>query len=178
MGLKQDIIDAKVEGLKASGADEEKIDTSNGSHIEVESELIKEAIVNFLTSCEFRITRLNANVVVENFNIPDQPVDLQPNTLLGDKAPIIDTIKKIPGIGTIAEPLEQALKTATQPLLKGGSTLPSLQVDKDAGGLNSTGYVFIGSDPDSQDSFDVEDEDGQRQFTTVKLIREDIEELL
>ena len=33
-------------------------------------------------------------------------------------------------------------------------------------------------DPDSQDAFDVEDEDGQRQFTTVKLFRDDIGELL
>ena len=152
---------------------EEDIDTSPGSPIELQANLMTEAIVNFLTSCEFIITRLNANVVVENFNIPAQPVDLQPNTLLGDKAPIIDTIKKIPGAGTIAEPLEQALKIATQPLLKGGSTLPSLQVDKGAGGLNSTGYVFIGEDPDSQDAFDVEDESGQRDFTTVKLMPED-----
>ena len=49
MGLKQDIINAKVAGLLVNGIDEEVIDTSKGSAIEVESELIKEAIVNFLT---------------------------------------------------------------------------------------------------------------------------------
>ena len=64
------------------------------------------------------------------------------------------------------------------PLLEGGAKLAGLDLGKDEGGLESTGYVFIGSDPDSQDAFDVEDEDGQREFTTVKLIRGDIERLL
>ena len=63
-------------------------------------------------------------------------------------------------------------------LLEGGATLPGLDLAKDAGALESTGYVYIGEDPEAQDSFDVEDEDGQREFTTVKLFREDIEELL
>ena len=53
-----------------------------------------------------------------------------------------------------------------------------MDLGKDSGGLESTGYVFIGEDPDSQDSFDVDDEDGQKEFTTVKLIRDDIEDLL
>ena len=42
----------------------------------------------------------------------------------------------------------------------------------------SDGYVYIGEDPDSQESFDVEDAAGQREFTEVKLFREDIEDLL
>ena len=46
------------------------------------------------------------------------------------------------------------------------------------GGLESTGYVYIGEEPESQQGFDVEDEDGQREYTTVKLFREDIEEVL
>jgi hypothetical protein len=62
--------------------------------------------------------------------------------------------------------------------LESGANLPGLDLGKDVGGLESTGYAFIGGDPDSQDSFDVEDEDGQRQFTTVKLIREDVEDIL
>ena len=58
------------------------------------------------------------------------------------------------------------------------SKLPSLNLAKDVGGLNSTGYVYIGKDPDTQGGFDVEDQDGQTEFTTVKLIRENIEDLL
>ena len=53
-----------------------------------------------------------------------------------------------------------------------------IDVGKAFGGLRSDGYVFIGADPDSQDLFDVEDEDGQREYTKVKLFREDIEEFL
>ena len=44
--------------------------------------------------------------------------------------------------------------------------------------LESSGYVFIGQDPDSNQNFNVDDTDGQIAFTTVKLIREDIEDLL
>ena len=57
----------------------------------------------------------------------------------------------------------------------------NIDVDK-AGGttgvLDSTGYVFIGGDPDSQDEFDVNTLDGIRDFTKVELLREDIEDLL
>ena len=48
----------------------------------------------------------------------------------------------------------------------------------DGGGLISQGYVYIGEDPEALKSFDVTDTDGQRDFTTVKVFREDIEELL
>ena len=48
MGLKQDLIDAKKQSALAAGANPNDIDTSTGSAIEVEAELTKEAIVNFL----------------------------------------------------------------------------------------------------------------------------------
>ena len=96
---------------------------------------------------------------------------------MGDKAPILDTIKKIPGASALVAPLESSLKKATSRLLRGGAFLPDIDVEKNTG-LNSTGYVYIGEDPNSQDGFDVEDIDGQRDNTTVKLIRDDIERLL
>ena len=100
MGLKQDLIAAKLEGLKMSGASLDAIAEAMkpGSVVEMQSELEKEAIVNFLTQCEFKVTKLNANVVLDDFKIPDHPVNVEPNTLLGDKAPIIDIIKKLPGL--------------------------------------------------------------------------------
>jgi len=54
MGLKQDLINAKVEATKASGElfIEDQLDTSVGSQIEVEAELTKEAIVDFLTKAD------------------------------------------------------------------------------------------------------------------------------
>ena len=74
--------------------------------------------------------------------------------------------------------MEAALKKAIQPLLEAGANLPGLDLGKDVGGLESTGYTFIGGDPDSQDGFDVTDTDGIRDFTAVELFREDIEDLL
>ena len=70
--------------------------------------------------------------------------------------------------------------TAPGTLLGGtvGVITQKKDIGKSAGGLQSTGYVYIGEDPASQDDFDVEDESGQREFTTVKLFRDDIEEFL
>jgi len=180
MGLKQDLIDAKVKAAEDTGVTK-PLDTSNGSFIEREAEYTKEAITKFLTEAEFRITRLNAPVIVEKFKIPEQLVNVEMDTLLGEYGPLLKTLKKIAtpiGLGEVIDSLESEIKKAVTPLLEGGSKLPGLDLGKDDGGLESTGFVYIGEPPDSDDDFDIEDENGQREFTTVKLIRDDIEELL
>ena len=190
MGLKQNLIDAKVKAAKESGVPE-PLDTSPGSFIEREAEYTKEAIVSFITQANFTITQLKAPVIVEDMKTPDQAVNVKLETLLGDKAPILKVLKQIgsviPGAGAtvnkLVDELELAIQKAVQPLLEAGANLPGLNISKDGtqgdeGGLISQGYVYIGEDPESQESFDVEDEDGQRDFTTVKVFREDIEDLL
>mgnify|MGYP003140759152 CR=1 FL=1 len=170
MGLKQDLIDAKIKSVEDIGG--EPVDSSNGSVIEREAEYTKEAIVNFLTSVEFRITQLNAPVILEDFKIPPQSGDIQPSVVS------VDT--PYPG-GVAATTIDIPLKNTNDGVLttidvnKNGG---AIQTDGNTGILTSTGYVFIGIDPISQDGFDVEDLDGQREFTTVKLFREDIEDLL
>ena len=74
--------------------------------------------------------------------------------------------------------LEGEIEKAIKPLLEGGAKLVGLELGKDDGGLECVGYVYIGDDPDSVDDFNVEDEDGQRQYTTIKLIEEDGRSLL
>jgi len=185
MGLKQDLIDAKVKAAKDSGITT-PLDTKAGSIIEREAHYTTEAIAKFLTEADFTITQLKAPVIVEDLRTPAQSVDVKMDTLLGDKAPILKTLKKvggmIPGVGSVVneliDKLEGAIKMAVKPLLKDGATLPGLDLGKDGGGLQSTGYVYIGEDPDSQGAFDVDDKDGQRDFTTVKLFKEDIEGIL
>tara|TARA_E500000331_G_scaffold147804_1_gene143929 strand:+ start:135 stop:710 length:576 start_codon:yes stop_codon:yes gene_type:complete len=191
MGLKQDLIDAKVKASMDNGMPEDSVDTSPGSFVERDAEYTKEAIVNFLTQADFTITQLKAPVIIEELKTPDQGVDVKLETLLGDKAPILKVLKQIgsviPGAGAtvnkLVDELELAIQKAVQPLLEAGANLPGLNISKDGtqgdeGGLISQGYVYIGEDPESQESFDVEDEDGQRDFTTVKVFREDIEDLL
>jgi len=186
MGLKQDLINASVESAKLSGLKEEDIDTSPGSPIELQANLMTEAIVNFLTKCEFTITQLKAPVIIEELKTPPQPVDVEPQTLLGDKKPLLDSLKqiggKIPGagdvVGSIVDRLEGEIKKAIKPILDSGAKLKGLDLGKASGGLQSSGYTFVGEDPDSKLSFDVEGESGQRRSTTVKLFREDIERLL
>ena len=164
MGLKQDIINAKVAGLLVNGIEKENIDISEGSAIEVESELIKEAIVNFLTKVDFTITQLNAPVVLEDFKIPPQLADVQPTVMAAAGIPVATS----GGPGSTSGP-------GTLTGGKNGVLTQKMNIGKDAGGLDSTGYVFIGGDPDSQGSFDVDDTDGQILFTKVKLLKENID---
>jgi len=167
--------------IDASGGDADKVDTSPGSPIDVECELTKEAIVNLLTQADFTVTQLKAPVIVESLKTPEQPVNIELDTLLAEYVPLLKVLKKIGdplGLGKLIDELETQIEKAITPVLQGGAKLAGLDLGKDSGGLESSGYVYIGEDPDSQDSFDVDDEDGQRDFTTVKLIREDIEDLL
>ena len=159
MGLKDDLIKAKVECFKIMGKSEDEIKTSVGTALEVEANLMTEAIVNFLTSCQFRITGLVAPVVLEDFNIPPQQ---------GDVLPSVQALGANGG-----GPVTTNVTNGTN-----GVLTKAIDVGKDVGGLESTGYVYIGGDPDSQGEFDVSDLDGIRTFTSVELFREDIEDLL
>tara|TARA_B100001094_G_scaffold184954_1_gene179185 strand:- start:552 stop:1043 length:492 start_codon:yes stop_codon:yes gene_type:complete len=163
MGLKKDLIDAKVKAAKDTGI-KEPLDTKPGSYIEREAHYVMEAIVKFMTEAEFRITQLNAPVVLEDFKIPPQqgtvlPTVLSTHTDLDTGLPI--TSRVIVG--------------------KDGVITDNIDVDKNGGGsgnLVATGYSYIGKDPDSQDGFDVEGPSGQQEFTTVKLLPRDVLELL
>ena len=73
---------------------------------------------------------------------------------------------------------EDALRKAVKPLLEGGSKLPPLELNKDSTGLNASGYTFVGKDPQTQSEFNVDTTDGQQNYTTVELLKEDIEDLL
>ena len=145
---------------------------------------------------DFRVTQLNAPVVLEDIKTPDLPVNVELETLLGEYKPVLRMLRQIGdplGLGHMIEQLEDQIAVAITPLLEGGSTLPGLDLAKRAdkddddasvnyenriGALESTGYVYIGEDPDSQDQFDVSDVDGQREYTTVKLLEDDARKLL
>ena len=179
MGLKQRIIDAKIQAYSDVGAPEP--DTSEGSYIEREAQYMAEAIVETLTEANLTITQLKAPVIVESLKSPDLPVNIELETLLGEYQPVLKTLRKLGdplGLGKTIDKLEGEIKKAIMPLLEGGSILPGLDLGKSDGGLESVGYVYIGEDPDSLDSFDVEDEDGQREYTTVKLSVDDQQELI
>ena len=192
MGLKEDLINAKVQAAKDVGI-EEPLDTRPGSFIEREAEYTKEAIVEFLTSAKFTITKLNAPMVLENLKTPDQIVDVKKPTIRDEKEPIFNTIRQLgslipaPGAANSVNLLMDQVEASTNNIVDSvrinGATLRGLDMSKDGrqglmGGLQSNGYVYIGEDPDSQDSFDVNDRNGQRDYTEVKCFRDDIEDLL
>ena len=168
MGLKQDLIDAKIEGLKLSGANEEAIDKAQKS-LDAQVQLEVDAIVNFLTKCQFRVTNLAANVVLENFKIPPHMADIQPT--------VTSTDIPFPA-GVAGAPVQVPLNGARNGVLTKEVDVDKLPGPENTGLLQSTGYTYIGGDPFSQDNFDVEDENGVREFTEVKLFKEDIEDLL
>ncbi len=179
MGLKTDLIKAKQKAAIDTGMP--PIDGRPGTFVEREAEYVKEAIVDFLTKAEFRITQLNAPVVLEDLKTPPQLVNIELETLLGEYGPLLKTLKQIGnplGLGPAIDALEGEIEQAVTPLLEGGATTQAIDIKKDDGGLESTGYVYIGKDPDLQEAFDVSSEYGLREFTTVKLFRKDIEKLL
>ena len=55
MGLKDDLMEAKLKGLELSGAKKEDLETAKkkGSPLEIQSEMEKEAIIKFLTTADF-----------------------------------------------------------------------------------------------------------------------------
>ena len=179
MGLKEDIIQAQIDSEVAQGISEEDIDSSDGSGIEVFAEKVTEAIGNFLQNLEFSITKLNGKVVLTDFKIPDQPVNVKMDTLLGEYGPLLDTLRQlpVPGISELVNQVQEQIELAIEPLLEGGSTLPGPEVDSD-NGLIANGYVYIGEDPEHQENFDIDDEEGQRNFTTVIIHPEDMEDKL
>ena len=186
MGLKQDLIDAKVKALKESTPEAPEPDTKLGSYIERDAEYTAQVIVEFISNIHFTITQLKAPVVVERLKTSDQPVNINLETMLGEYGPILKTLKKIAdplGLGSVIDSLEGEIEKAVEPLLEGGATVPGLDIGKDdssseQGGLDAVGYVYIGEDPDSLDEFNVEDESGQKEHTTVKALKEDIEDLI
>ena len=175
MGLKDDLVQAKKLGLIAAGA-VPPINVDPGSPIDVEATAVAAAIVKFLTSVNFRITKLNAPIVLEDFSIPEQPVDVERKTITLDKMPIVKTIGQLAGPGgtLLATKLAAEIKSETDKLLLEGCTLQPLELSKiDGTGLDSTGYAYIGGDPETQDGFDIDSRDGQKLFTEVKLFVEE-----
>ena len=181
MGLRSDIIEAKKKAAVESGGIPLQVKVGDKSYIDLEAKYIEEAILNFLSNGKFRITQLKAPIVLEDLKTPDIGVNVKLDTLLGEYQPILKTLKKIAnplGLGSVIDSLQGEIEKAIKPLLEGGATVPGLDMKKDDGGLQATGYVYIGEDPEAQGGFDVEDESGQKEFTTVEFFKDDNQELL
>ena len=190
MGLKQDLINAKINAAKDVGITE-PLETGPGSYIEREAEYIKEAIAKLLVNAKFTITELKAPIIVENLKTPDQIVDVKKDTITKEKEPLFKTIRQlgslIPGaltpVNLLVDQVEITTDSVADAIIKEGATLRGLDMSKDGrqgimGGLISNGYVYIGEDPESLETFDVSDTDGQRDYTEVRVFRQDIEDLL
>ena len=87
------------------------MDTSPGSFIEREAEYTKEAIVNFLTECQFTITQLNAPIVLENFK-NTKLLMLKRHLMKDDKKPMFKTIRQL---GSLIKELQGQCKFINGP---------------------------------------------------------------
>mgnify|MGYP003113326370 CR=1 FL=1 len=168
MGLRQNLIDAELEAAKIAGSD---ITEPTPAMIK-KAELTTNAIVDFLTQAKFTVTKFNAPIILEDFMIPPQKGDI-----------LTSVTTEIPagGVQVVGSPASQQSVAPTIATVKQGTDgvkTHKIDISKDAGGLLSTGYAFIGQDPKSQAEFDVTTEDNQSTNTAVKLIRGDIEDLI
>ncbi len=180
MGLKADLLEAKIKAAFDVGLPPP--DVSEGSYAEREAHYSSRAIIRALRDANFTITQLKAPVVVEELVTPKQPVNVKLDTLLGEYQPVLKMLRRIGapirGIDRIIDRLEREIERAIIPLLEGGADMVGLDLTKDVGGLQSTGYAYIGEDPDSQSAFDVNDTEGQRDFTTIKLLDDDARKIM
>jgi hypothetical protein len=178
-GLKWDLIQATVKAMEDTGIDKNSIpEIKEGVFIERVAHYQAEAIATFISSLDFTITKINAPVQIEELKSDDLPANIEIDTLLGEYQPVLKTLRKLAepvGLGSLIDSLEDEIKKAVTPLLEGGAKTP---FNLPAGVLQSKAYVIIGEDPESVENFNVDDEDGQRQNTTVKVFREDIEDYL
>ena len=179
MGLKKDLIDAKKAGLIASGAPQ--VETGKGSAIDIECTMIAAAISKVLTSADFTITELKAPIIVEDFSIPEQKVVVSIDTLMAEWKPVLDVLKKVAtplGIASLIDELQELLESIFESVVENGYKTQKININKTNGGLQSSGYAFVGNDPESKDSFNVENKFNQKLFTKVKLLPDEMGKLL
>ena len=178
-GLKWDLIQATVKAMEETGVDKKSLpEIKEGAFIERVAHYQTEAIAKFITSLDFSIVKINAPVQIEELKSDDLSVNIELDTLLGEYQPVLKTLRKLGdplGLGSLIDSLEGEIEKAITPLLEGCAKTP---FNLPAGVLQSKAYVLIGEDPESVENFNVDDEDGQRQNTSVKVFREDIEEYL
>ena len=109
MGLRQKLIDAKVDALQESTQEPVVVDTGPNSYIYLEADKTARAILETLSEANLTITQLKAPVVVESLKTPDQPVNIELETLLGEYQPVLKALRKIGdplGLGGIIDKLE------------------------------------------------------------------------
>jgi len=117
VGLRQKLIDAKVDALRESSQEPVEVDTGPNSYIYLEADKTARAILETLSEANLTITQLKAPVIVESLKTPDQPVNIELETLLGEYGPLLKTLKKIAeplGLGETIDTLEGEIKKASK----------------------------------------------------------------
>ena len=69
MGLRTDIIEAKKKAAVESGGTPLQVNVGDKSYIDLEAKYIEEAIINFLSNSNFRITQLKAPIILEDLKV-------------------------------------------------------------------------------------------------------------
>tara|TARA_R100000008_G_C3565835_1_gene159085 strand:+ start:55 stop:684 length:630 start_codon:yes stop_codon:yes gene_type:complete len=183
-GLVADLIKAKLtaNAILSPGTDPKVTEV-----LELESEGIKDAMINFLTDpkLNFTVSELKASVEIEEFETEEQPINVKLQTLLGEYGPIIGFLKNLAGIvdalipsatpvGDAVQGLESQIETAIKPILQGGATLPAIDARRDggpSGRLKAVGHAHIGLKDPVPNSDTTDDEN---DFTKVKLFKNKI----
>tara|TARA_Y100000310_G_C20699685_1_gene828568 strand:+ start:4758 stop:5264 length:507 start_codon:yes stop_codon:yes gene_type:complete len=165
---------AEYKGLSA------ELKEANLAHGEYADKLAA-AIIKWVSMQTFTITEMTADVEVTRIETTgDIPVNTSPETLMGPHGPVIGILKKlaamIPGASSILDPLEAAIKKATEGVSKGGSVLPALKMSKDGadgGQLIATGKAYIG--PPAAEVEDADNVEPSTDVAKIQLLEEDIQ---
>ena len=150
--------------------------------LEIESEGIRDAFINFLTHSDLNLTvsEFKASVEIEELKTQDLQVNVKMETLLGEYGPILGFLKKIAKLdptgkaGDAVDGLEKAIQNAIKPFLEGGATVPGIDARKDggpSGKVKAVGHAHVGINDPVPNSDTTDDEN---DFTKVKLFYDKI----
>ena len=165
MGLKQDIINAK---MKAENMRRKRIGAENLTEVppelEKEAEGIRDAFINFLThpDLDFTIAELKASLEIEEFKTM-APLNAKVDTAVNTTV--------LPGITLMAGTIPGATTSTGTGSGKGtGMVSEPIQMRKDGakhgGRLIATGHAYVGLDDPTPNS---DTRDDENEFTRVKL---------
>jgi len=188
MGLKQDLINAKLIAWNAKEPTEQMVR---------EAELTRDAIINFLTSDKlyWTITELKASVELEEFSTTAKTdANMKKNMFIDNKESLISGIKRLgdtlspptpnsppgtPGLGTLQSiKIKRDVIKESKELEKESVEIPPLNYKKNGqtsmgGFLKSKGHAYVGIKDPTPNS---DTTDSENEFTKVKLIKSKIPE--
>ena len=172
MSLTKDIYNAFEKSMSGAG----ELTGQQRANVESLSKDLSAAIVKFLVSQEFRITKIKSKLDVESIETSGNiPATVKPETTMGQYKPLLDAMGLIPGVNAVVDQVMGLLQKnpVVKKVGKDGVEVPALNLKKnfgDGGTLSVKGSSII-NEPSN-----IKSPTGLSKLTTVKLFENDVKD--